>query len=235
VDGRITWISPSVERVLGWKPSELISRRSFDIIAPEDLDRVTAARAGVRAGKSLDRFECRFLTASGQRRWMLAHAQRVTSGEPGSRSMVAGLQDIHQGHGSRRALAALDSVTSAPVVAADEDRIEADICRLVVEVGGFARARYDRRGDVVTEGTVHVVPGSEITGAAGCSEGMSIELPVAVDGEVDGVLTVWSLEPDAFGQSVVATLEQLAHQMGMAVSRVRTREQLVEALNESSC
>jgi PAS domain S-box-containing protein len=232
VNGRITWISPSVERVLGWKPSELIGHQSTDIIAPEDIDRVMATRAGVQAGRPLDRFECRFLTASGQRRWMSAHAQRVTTGEPGSISMVAGLQDIHQGHANRLALAALDSVNSALVVAADEDRIESDICRLVVEVGGFARARYERGDAMATEGTAHVDAGSDTTDPAGSPEGMSIELPVAVDGVVDGVLTVWSFEPEALGHSVVATLEQMAHQMGMALSRVRTREQLVEALNE---
>ena len=68
--------------------------------------------------------------------------------------MVAGLQDIHQGHANRLALAALDSANSALVVAADEDRIESDICRLVVEVGGFARARYDRQAGVPTDAAV---------------------------------------------------------------------------------
>jgi len=115
------------------------------------------------------------------------------------------------------------------VVAVDEGQIESDIRRLVVDVGGFARARYDRR-DITAEGHVHLEP--EPKPAAGHSEGMSIELPVAVDGVVDGVLTIWSLESDALGPSVVATLEQLAYQMGMAISRVRTREQLVGALND---
>ncbi len=232
VDGRITWISPSVERVFGWKPSELVGHPSFDIIAPEDIDRVKAARADLRAGKPLDRFECRFLTSTGQRRWMSTHAQRVTTGQPGSNALVVGLQDIHQGHADRLALAVLDSVNSALVVAADEARIESDICRLVVEVGGFARARYDRRSGTSVQGALPVEPVPAPPSAAMCPDGMSIKLPVAVDGTVDGLLTVWSLESDALGPSVIATLEQMAYQMGMAVSRVRTREQLIEALNE---
>jgi len=232
VNGRITWISPSVERVFGWKPSELIGHPSFDIIAPEDIDRVTAARETIRSGKLLDRFECRYLTSTGQRRWMSTHAQRVITSDPGSNSLVVALQDIHEGHANRLALAALDSVNSALVVAADEAQIESDICRLVVEVGGFARARYDRRSGTLAEASAPVAPRPSPKGAPESPEGMSIELPVAVDGVVDGALTVWSLESDALGPSVIATLERMAYQMGMAVSRVRTREQLIEALNE---
>ena len=60
----------------------------------------------------------------------------------------------------------------------------------------------------------------------------TVALPVDVDGILDGVLTVHAVESGAFGPVVVGPLEQLARQIGMALSRVRTRERLVEALDE---
>ncbi len=218
VDGRIVWISPSVERVLGWDPADVVGRPSFDLIAPEDLARAELARAGVVADRPLEGFECRFLTPDGDRRWMLAHARRIDA-EGRDYGLVAGLRDIHEGHASRLALAALAAVNSALVGAVDEAELVADVCRLLVDEGGYRTARFRHADDA------SVPPPTSGVRAR-------IELPVSVDGRVDGTLVVTSGEQDAFGPAAESTLLQLAHQMGMAVSRIRTRQQLVDALNE---
>ena len=218
VDDRIVWISPSVERLLGWRPEDLVGRPSFDLIAPEDLERCAVARAGVVADRPLEGFECRFLTVDGSRRWMVAHARRIEA-EGCDYGLVAGLQDIHEGHASRMALAALAAVNSALVGAGDEAELLADVCRLLVDEGGFATARFRHADDHSVRAPT---PGSRA----------AVDLPVSVDGRVDGTLVVGSEEPDAFSPAVESTLLQLAHQVGMAISRVRTREQLVAALNE---
>jgi PAS domain S-box-containing protein len=44
-DGTIRYVSPSIERVLGYKPEELLGRDAFDYVHPEDLERVGAAFA----------------------------------------------------------------------------------------------------------------------------------------------------------------------------------------------
>ena len=216
VDGRITWISPSVEHVLGWRPDEIVGRLSFDLIAPEDLERAEAARSMVVSNIPLERFECRFLTRSGSYRWMRAHSRRIDAAG-GTYGLVTGLQDVHEGHVNRMAMTALAAVNAALVVAGDEPALLDEVCRLVVAEGGFVGARFDRGplADTVTPPD----PGPLV-------------LPMSVDGAAEGRLVVWSGEPEAFSPSVVATFEQLLHQVGMACSRIRTRERLLEALNE---
>ena len=46
--GTITYVSPSVERIVGYRPDELIGKNSFDLIVPEDH-----IRAGKDFGKAL--------------------------------------------------------------------------------------------------------------------------------------------------------------------------------------
>ena len=216
VDGRIVWISPSVERVLGWRPDELIGSPSFDLIAPEDLVRAEAAREMVVSDVPLERFECRFRTRSGTYRWMRAHARQIDAAG-GSYGLVAGLQDVHEGHVRNMAMAALAAVNAALVAAVDEPALLEEVCRLVVSVGGFTGARF--------------APGVG-TGPSGPSVADRLVLPLSVDDVVEARLVVGSDDPDAFTTPVVATFEQLLHQVGMACSRIRTRERLLDALNE---
>ncbi|MEQ1702434.1 MAG: PAS domain-containing protein, partial [Ilumatobacteraceae bacterium] len=35
--GRITWVSPSVEEILGWRPGDLVGRLLHEILHPDDL------------------------------------------------------------------------------------------------------------------------------------------------------------------------------------------------------
>ncbi len=43
-DGRLTWVSPSVERVLGWRASQLLGHLVFEFVHRDDLARVQARR-----------------------------------------------------------------------------------------------------------------------------------------------------------------------------------------------
>jgi PAS domain S-box-containing protein len=46
-DGTIRYQSPSIERVLGYKPEELLGKNAFNYVHPEDLEPVvTRARRG---------------------------------------------------------------------------------------------------------------------------------------------------------------------------------------------
>src|SRR5207302_3079162 len=44
-DGVIVYISPSSEHVLGRRPSRLVGAQAFDLVHPDDLDRVRAGFA----------------------------------------------------------------------------------------------------------------------------------------------------------------------------------------------
>jgi diguanylate cyclase (GGDEF)-like protein/PAS domain S-box-containing protein len=44
-DGRISWVSPSTEGVLGWRPDQLLGRTAFEFAHPDDLPILQASRA----------------------------------------------------------------------------------------------------------------------------------------------------------------------------------------------
>ncbi len=72
--------------------------------------------------------------------------------------------------------------------------------------------------------------------AVALQEGLrsSIALPVHVDGELEGALTVYALEPHAFDERAVSLLEDLASQLGYGIGRLRERTRLIQALDEQT-
>ncbi len=65
-DGTISYQSPSLERMTGYKPEELIGRNVFDLVYPEDLQRVLDTfNEGVRNPDSTKSVEYRFLHKNG--------------------------------------------------------------------------------------------------------------------------------------------------------------------------
>jgi PAS domain S-box-containing protein len=62
----------------------------------------------------------------------------------------------------------------------------------------------------------------------------SIALPVRVDGEMEGVLTVYALEANAFDERTVHLLEDLASQLGYGIGRLRERTRLIQALDDQT-
>lgn len=62
----------------------------------------------------------------------------------------------------------------------------------------------------------------------------SVSLPVMVDGTVVGALTVYSKEPEAFGDSEVSLFEELASNLGFGIQSRRTREAYDRSLQEKA-
>ncbi len=58
----------------------------------------------------------------------------------------------------------------------------------------------------------------------------SISLPVFVDGAIDGVLSVYAAEVDAFDRQSSAVLEELAGQIGLGLGRLRSADRLAKSL-----
>jgi len=57
--GIIRYVSPSVERVLGYKPEELLGRASTDVVHPDDLEKVAESFGRVRQPGETTTIECR--------------------------------------------------------------------------------------------------------------------------------------------------------------------------------
>ena len=268
--GRFTWVSPSVEWVLGWRPEELVGRPVMDLISEEDHDRARAASARATVGERLEPLEIRFLTASGDTLWMEAHS-RAVEGAPNI-SYVTGLQDINERHSRRVMHDALAAVDAVLVGAADEDTLLADVCRTVIETTAFSLVWSCRWEDDVPlvvaaagEGADALVVGADCRSVPGhlarapmaarvsgrteldrrpASPGgtpgsvgswrTNLGVPVRVDGTVDVAFGMHLAATYGLDHQIAGNFEQLAQQVGMAVSRVRARRQLVDSLAETA-
>jgi PAS domain S-box-containing protein len=98
--GRFEYVSPSVERILGYKPSELQGRTALDLVADEDKPMIAATFAqGLRDPGSSQGATCSMLDAQGRPHLLVTRGSAVTLG--GVTRAVLSLRDITE---ERRAL-----------------------------------------------------------------------------------------------------------------------------------
>jgi len=70
-------MNPAWEKTLGFSPAEFCSRPWVDLVHPEDRPRALQALAGLRAGVEVTNLEGRFLSKSGEYRWLVGSATPV--------------------------------------------------------------------------------------------------------------------------------------------------------------
>jgi diguanylate cyclase (GGDEF)-like protein/PAS domain S-box-containing protein len=92
--GEVTWVSPSVERLLGWSVAELVGSSAAELIVPADLDHVRRAIDGHEAARGPLELTCRVRSKVGEERWMAARVSRTSSDTPGDLSYVVALRDV---------------------------------------------------------------------------------------------------------------------------------------------
>lgn len=93
-DGVITYESPSLERVLGWRPEELIGRSVFDFVHEADrADALLAFGRVVDDGSEAIRAEVRFLHKDGAWRTLEAVARNLLD-EPGVQGIIVNARDV---------------------------------------------------------------------------------------------------------------------------------------------
>jgi len=103
--GTITWISPSIEAVLGWTPEELIGTLALDLVVPEERSDLMAKRGLVIAGEQLHHLEHQFITKAGGHRWISAHLTPLRDDRGDVNGVVSGLRDASKEVEARRILA----------------------------------------------------------------------------------------------------------------------------------
>lgn len=70
-DGTYTYVSPSVERILGFTPEELIGRDPYSLFHPDDIDRIASeSHEQVIAGHPVLNFEYRIQNKKGDYIWV---------------------------------------------------------------------------------------------------------------------------------------------------------------------
>jgi PAS domain S-box-containing protein len=87
-EGTITYVSPTVQAVLGYEPAELIGTDFTLLIFPDDLDRIRGAFGKILQGR-LNPSEYRMFTKSGEVRWVRTSSRPVYEG-----GRAVGLQGV---------------------------------------------------------------------------------------------------------------------------------------------
>lgn len=95
LSGVIVWVSPAVERVLGWAPEEFLGHQTPEFTHPEDRAEAIRRRAGVFQGASVQAFLFRIRCRSGEYRWVSVSAHPVRDEAGQIVAIVAGLRDVH--------------------------------------------------------------------------------------------------------------------------------------------
>ena len=94
IDGTIQYISPSVERVLGYDPETIVGENALEYIHPDDLGRVEAGMDEVLAEAGAETtVEIRVRNADSEWRWVEVRARNLLE-DPAVEGIVANARDI---------------------------------------------------------------------------------------------------------------------------------------------
>ncbi|MDQ3913215.1 MAG: EAL domain-containing protein [Actinomycetota bacterium] len=103
-DGTIRYQSPSAERIIGYRPDELIGQNAFSYVHPDDLERVEMAFAeGLKDPKRHPKAEYRFRHKDGSWRWLDSVGSNLL-GDPGVGEYVVNSRDVTERKEAEEAL-----------------------------------------------------------------------------------------------------------------------------------
>lgn len=210
-DGRIQWIQPTIEGLLGYRPDDLVGVEARSLVHPDDLAMVDRLRVTVYAGAALDEIPCRFRTVDGSHRSCTVRARALRDPAGSVVGSVITLRDASERMAALRALATLSTAGDVLVRSRDEDELLHDTCATVAQSGRYPLAWYLRRSPqgfraVASSGTLDAfvrsvraadgtVPATGVGGRA-IEEGSTV---VAADIEADPAYTDWLTSLRAHG------------------------------------
>ena len=70
LDGYLLRVNPAWERLLGWRPEELVGERYLALVHPDDVDSTIAASRRLVLGETVTGFENRYRHRDGSYRWL---------------------------------------------------------------------------------------------------------------------------------------------------------------------
>lgn len=143
-DGRIEWVSPSVARVMGYRPEALVGRRTTDFVAPDDLQEFLQARSDLRPGLQ-NNTTARVRRADGSYGWFSGLATILEDGD--RKRYVIGLRDIDSEVEALVALRASEARFRAAMASAPGGMAVLSLDRRFVEVNDALVAMLARSRD----------------------------------------------------------------------------------------
>ena len=131
-DGAITYLSPSVDRILGWDADQALNNDPFDLIHPDDRPRIDEIRATMlHVDRSTYTGEVRVLHLDGRYRWMELNAVNLLS-DPIIEGAIVHLHDVTDRRVAEEELsrqALTDALTGLPNFALLQNRIDVALTR----------------------------------------------------------------------------------------------------------
>ena len=103
-DFKIEWVSPSVTRVLGWEPEELVGRRGFEFFHPNDVEATQSTARTVSSGESASGL-VRLRAADGTYHWFSQVASPVFNDQGKLEAWISGFQNADAEVFAKQALA----------------------------------------------------------------------------------------------------------------------------------
>jgi diguanylate cyclase (GGDEF)-like protein/PAS domain S-box-containing protein len=91
LDNKFTWLSPSAERVLGWRMEDLAGRSEIDFVEPDDRMKILADRTALEHDASI---EIRVPDVAGASRWMIRRSSALVDSSGNQIGTVLTLRDI---------------------------------------------------------------------------------------------------------------------------------------------
>jgi PAS domain S-box-containing protein len=171
--GVITVANARVAQLIGYTPEEMVGRRFatllFEEDAPDHVERQAARRRGVS-----ETYERRLRCKDGGTVWTLVSASPILEGErfEGSFGMFTDITDRLRAEKelvrTNRFLRTLSRCNETLVHATDERALLRDVCRVVVDVGGFALAWV---GCLETDGSLTVAARVDARGSNYLADG----------------------------------------------------------------
>ena len=140
-DGVIEWVSPTITKVVGWTPDELIGTRSLDLAHPDYVAQVLSATTQVNAGGMVTgRLQVR--CKDGSYRWMLRTMRPLLNDDGEVIARVSGWHDVEREVEAEQALQAseeqfrlaMDTSAIGMFFADDEGRflrVNPALCRML--------------------------------------------------------------------------------------------------------
>ncbi len=107
LNGPRLYVSPSVRQLLGYDPDELVPGTGFDLLHPEDVERVRSAIAGLTPDGPSALLEYRARHKDGGSVWVEATI-RLMSGAEGRLEVIGALRDIRERKRAQEDLAAIN-------------------------------------------------------------------------------------------------------------------------------
>ena len=146
-DGSAVWVSPSVERTLGYTPEAYLAAATLELVHPDDQDTARSLwEAALRGDRAERRAEMRLRAADGTWRWVEALVWDGTA-DPEVGGIVSNFRDITDRKEAEAALVASEARFRALLSASSEVVVVADADGVVTMVSEAATRVFGRRPD----------------------------------------------------------------------------------------